>query len=144
VRVRTGMGPSQPDVVPFRRAGLLALGVSLGLLLGCSRSADPRPDIEVSVELSPQPPSTGPSRIGVALAGSDGRPLGGAVVALEANMTHPGMSPVLARAAETAPGRYEAVIDLTMAGDWVFTIDARLADGTMLRREVSVPAVRAR
>lgn len=114
------------------------------MLVGCSRTADPGSGVRVSIELSPLPPSAGPSRVGVSLADRGGDPIAGATVAIEADMTHPGMRPVFARATEVAPGRYEAPIDLTMAGDWILTIDAALADGTKLRREMSVPAVRAR
>jgi hypothetical protein len=54
------------------------------------------------------------------------------------------MQPVFAAAREVGPGRYEARLDLTMAGDWILLIDATLADGRTLRRQVSLPGVRAR
>jgi hypothetical protein len=54
------------------------------------------------------------------------------------------MQPVSASARETAPGRYEARLQLTMAGDWFVLVEARLSDGRTLRRQVDLPGVRPR
>lgn len=43
-------------------------------------------------------------------------------------MSHPGMVPVFADAAELEPGRYQAIMKLSMAGDWRFTVHTTLAD----------------
>jgi hypothetical protein len=53
------------------------------------------------------------------------------------------MRPVFSTAREVAPGRYEARLDLTMAGDWIFSVDATLRDGRLLRETVTVLGVRA-
>lgn len=69
------------------------------------------------------------------------QPVTGAEVRLEGTMTHPGMAPVPARADETSPGRYVGRMDLSMAGDWVFLVDARLRDGRTLHRQIDLPGV---
>jgi hypothetical protein len=82
--------------------------------------------------------------VSLTLTGTAGSPVEGAAVRLEANMSHPGMKPVLAAAREVAPGRYEAALEFTMAGDWYLLLDARLPDGRTLHREVQIPGVRSR
>lgn len=102
-------------------------------------------DIELTWSVTPAPPATGPARFSAALADARTRqPVRGAVVKLEGDMSHPGMKPVFGTAREIAPGRYEAPIEFTMAGDWVLLLDATLADGRTLQRQVLLPGVRAR
>ena len=72
-----------------------------------------------------------------------GTPVTGAVVRLEGNMSHPGMTPALGEAREIEPGRYQAQLDLDMAGDWFLVVDATLPDGRLLHRQVDLPGVRA-
>jgi hypothetical protein len=62
---------------------------------------------------------------------------------VEADMTHPGMSPVFAPAQETAEGVYQAHIDLNMGGDWVLLSRIELANGHKLERQMDVKGVRA-
>lgn len=69
-------------------------------------------------------------------------PVTGAKVSVEGNMAHPGMVPVFGTATETQPGQYEAPLTLTMGGDWVLIVTARLPDGRRLRRDVPLPAVK--
>jgi hypothetical protein len=76
--------------------------------------------------------------------GATGRPLRGAAVRLEGNMSHAGMRPVFGTAREVAPGTYEAPLELTMGGDWFLLIDAKLPEGGTLRRQVDLPGVRPR
>ncbi len=77
----------------------------------------------------------------VTLTGDDGQPLTGAQVELEGNMTHAGMVPVLATAAEVEPGQYRAELEFTMGGDWFILVRATLADGRSLEEQVDVPGV---
>jgi hypothetical protein len=41
---------------------------------------------------------------------------------MEGNMSHAGMVPVFADASEIEPGRYQATMRLSMAGDWIVTV----------------------
>jgi hypothetical protein len=95
--------------------------------------------------IAPDPPRVGPLRISLDLTdAATGHPLGGARLRIEGDMSHPGMPPVLAKAREVAPGRYEAPFELGMAGDWVLLVDAVLSDGRRLHRQIDLPGVRAR
>jgi hypothetical protein len=84
--------------------------------------------------------SVGPLRVEVELLEA-GEPLRDADVRIHGVMTHPGMVPVVASATEAAPGRYEAQIDLSMAGDWVLLAEGTLADGRPLTGERPLPGV---
>ena len=97
--------------------------------------------MRVELTTQPQPPVVGTAHVAVRLRDADGRPLPATAVALEANMTHPGMRPSLAAARLEPPDRWLADLELPMGGDWVVTVEARLADGRTVRREVPLPGV---
>jgi copper(I)-binding protein len=81
----------------------------------------------------------------VILTGVDGSPITDATVALEGNMNHAGMIPVLAdpiadAADGTADGRYHLPFTFTMLGDWIITVTVTQADGTTFSRNLDVRA----
>jgi hypothetical protein len=112
------------------------------LLASCGGAADELPGVTLALTVDPDPPVVGPAMVTVTLS-DGGQPITGADVELEGNMSHAGMVPVLATAREVAPGRYEAALDFTMAGDWFILVDVVLADGRSLERMVDVPGVQA-
>lgn len=132
--------------IPSVSAGLRALACGLLLLAGggCQKQDDPAPEVVLAWRAEPHPPRVGPGRILFTLTDrTTGEPVAGAEVRLEGNMSHPGMQPVLATAAEVAPGKYEAPLAFTMAGDWFILFEGTLADGRPLHRQVDVAGVRA-
>ncbi|MES1244251.1 MAG: FixH family protein [Acidobacteriota bacterium] len=123
-----------------RRVALAVSGAVLLLAAGCRQPSD-APEISLRWTAQPQPLTTGPMTLSLELSDSQ-RPVTGAEVRLEGTMTHPGMAPVQAPAAEVSPGRYVGRLDLSMAGDWVLLVDARLRDGRILHRQIELPGVR--
>jgi hypothetical protein len=122
--------------------GWLGTGLLLLLLLaGCGRGGTDLPDVGVELAIEPDPPRIGPAVVTVALRDGDGLPIRGAVVQLEGNMSHAGMVPVLAEAAEVTGGRYRADLEFTMGGDWFILVRADLPDGRSMERKVDVPGV---
>lgn len=116
---------------------------ALALLGGGCRRVAPVRDIDVTCRVEPSPPRMGKARVLVTLTHqTPPRPVAGASVTVEGTMTHPGMTPVFGSAVETKPGEYEAPLTLTMGGDWVLIVTAKLPDGRRLRREVPLPAVK--
>jgi hypothetical protein len=98
----------------------------------------------VEHEISPRPPRVGPAVFNLRMTdAASSKPLSGARVRLEGNMTHAGMAPVFAEASEVEPGRYRAALEFTMAGDWVVTVHAALPDGRKIDRQFDVKGVRA-
>jgi len=84
---------------------------------------------------------TGSETLVLRLTDAAGHAVQGARINIEADMSHPGMSPVFAVARETAPGQYEAQIDFGMAGDWVILLHAALPGGPTIEKQVEVRGV---
>jgi YtkA-like len=114
------------------------------LAAGCRGPAGATPDVLVEHEISPRPPRVGPAVFNLRMTdAASSKPLSGARVRLEGNMTHAGMTPVFAEAKEFEPGLYRAALELTMGGDWVVTVHAALPDGRKVERQFDVKGVRA-
>jgi len=128
-----------PEALARRlRAGLLAFCV-LAATCG-SRPAD----VTVAWTIEPMPPAAAATTtVRVTLASSQGTPVTGAKLRLDAHMTHPGMAPVTSEVIELAGGAYQSRIRLSMPGDWVFVVTGELPDGHRLTKELQVPAVRS-
>ncbi len=108
----------------------------------CS-SKTPKPVTKVTVQLE-EPGKThhvGPESITLKLRDAQGEIIAGAQVELEGNMTHAGMAPIFGQAIEVAPGMYRAMMQFSMAGDWVITLRARLSDGQQVEQQFEVKVV---
>jgi hypothetical protein len=68
--------------------------------------------------------------------------VGGSRISLEADMSHPGMSPVFGETKELTPGIYQAQLDLGMPGDWLILVHIRLPGGQTIERQIDVRGVR--
>ena len=111
--------------------------------VSCIGSSAPQSGIVVQHEIAPQPPKVGPATLTLKLTDDSAKPLSGARVTLESNMTHAGMTPVFAEAKEAEPGRYLATLEFNMGGDWVVLVHAALPDGRKIERRLDVRGVRA-
>lgn len=69
--------------------------------------------------------------------------MAGARITLEGNMSHAGMAPAFADATEIEPGRYRAILELSMAGDWLVAAHLSLPDGRKLERQFEIKGVAA-
>ena len=110
--------------------------LAVGLLPGCRRGSelDPAPGYEVELIVQPSPAVVGHAQLELKLTDPDGQPVQGATITARGDMTHPGMTPVLAEATELGSGRYTVAFEWTMAGDWIVTIEVELHDGTLFER----------
>jgi hypothetical protein len=68
-------------------------------------------------------------------------PVTGAKLQCAAQMSHPGMAPIIATIAERKPGVYEARLQFSMAGDWVLVASGELPDGQRIESSFRVPDV---
>lgn len=123
---------------------LVVLGLVLAVAGGCSRPGAADDGVAVAMRVAPEPPAVGLVAVEVRLADADGRPLEAESVAIEGTMAHAGMTPTFAVARTAGPGRWRADLELTMPGDWFVVVDARLADGRRVHRELPLPAVEPR
>ena len=131
---------------PARGRLLLAAAACACALLGAAcRLTEPTPDFQVQHDVSPSPPGVGrPATVSLKVIDFlASKPVSGARIRLEGNMTHPGMTPVFAEAKEDGPGRYHAALEFTMAGDWVVLVHAALPDGRKTDRQFEVKVVPA-
>jgi hypothetical protein len=111
---------------------------------GCRKTDETPPDIVIEHKIAPTPPRTGPATVTLKLADYAGKPIDGARINLEGDMSHPGMRPVFSEAREAEPGRYEANLEFTMGGDWVILVHITLPDGRELQRQIDVKGVQSR
>ena len=137
----------------FRRGGpwgpltrglhiLLMLFAELLLATACSQSAK-RAVTVTDQRFAPQPPRVGPITVSFHLNNS-AKPVTGAHVSLEADMTHAGMAPVFGDAREVAPGQYQGQLTLTMGGDWVVLMHITLPDGHTVEEQMNVSGVQSK
>ena len=96
----------------------------------------------VEFQIKPDPVRVGPVVISFTLTDAGNHPVTGAQIAVEADMSHAGMSPVFAQANEVRPARYESHLSLAMAGGWVILLHGTLPHGEKLERQFDVRDVR--
>jgi hypothetical protein len=89
----------------------------------------------VVFEAEPQPVRVGAVTVDFTLADAASKPVTGAHLNAEADMTHAGMSPVFGNAQEKQPGRYESMLKLGMAGDWVILLHGTLPTGEKIEKQ---------
>jgi YtkA-like protein len=109
------------DPVFLKRSLVVALCACFVLSEACAKRQQRSAELSFAYEISPQPPRVGPVTIVLRVTDFSGAPFTGAHLDIEGNMSHAGMAPVFAGAKEIEPGRYRAVLDLSMAGDWTVT-----------------------
>jgi hypothetical protein len=106
---------------------------------GCRSSSSA--DVTIAPEVAPQPPRVGQVTITLRVTDGSGKPVTRARIKVEGNMSHAGMVPVFADAAEVEPGRYRTNMELTMAGDWIVLVHLTLPDGATVDRQFQIKGV---
>jgi hypothetical protein len=126
-----------------RRVGIfLVVLASVFLGAGCHRAPEPVRRFAIEHEITPEPVRVGLVTVTFTLTDAGSQTVPGARLTLEADMSHAGMSPVFADAKEIAPGRYQAQLELGMAGDWVILLHGSLPGGLKLEEQFDVRDVR--
>jgi hypothetical protein len=119
-----------------RRSRIVLLIVAFAGGIGCHKPHNNSSGVMVEVQIEPKPV------IRFTLTDAGNHPLTGAQIAVEADMTHAGMSPAFGQANEVQPAYYEAHLSLGMAGDWVILLHGTLPNGEKLERQFDVRDVR--
>lgn len=127
--------------MPFSLPRLITCLAICTCIGGCSRADSDAITVGADCRVTPRPFTVGPAHLDCLLYDSDDAPLTGASVRMEANMTHPGMSPVQTRLRELAPGRYEAGFELSMAGDWYLVLAGRTEEGASFEHQIDLRGV---
>ena len=129
-----------------RRGAVCLLCVALLLLLtGCGRVQQANPaapdSYVVTLAADPALPVVGDGAVSVTLRDAAGQPVDNAQLAIEANMSHAGMTPVMANSASGKDGVYRIPLTWTMAGDWYVDAKFTLPDGQRITRRFPVQVV---
>jgi YtkA-like protein len=128
---------------PLTRGILVPLIFFIVITAGCSKSALQRSIVVSDKQITPQPPHAGPITVNFKLSDSS-KPLTGAHIALEGDMTHAGMAPVFGDAHEVSPGQYQGQVTLSMGGDWVVLMHITLPDGQKVEEQMDIPGVQSK
>ena len=111
------------------------------LQASCSRPVPSPVFVAIQHEVSPEPVRVGSATITLKLSDASGKPITGAHIAIETDMSHAGMGPGFAKAKEAEAGHYRALLEFQMAGDWVVLLHVTLPGGTKLERQIDVRGV---
>jgi hypothetical protein len=122
-------------------SGIVCFGMLFSV--ACHRQSSATQGVTVNTEISPRPAKVGSVAVTLNLLDPTGKPLEGAHINLEGDMSHAGMAPVFGDTKETAPGRYQGNLQLTMGGDWVVLTHITLANGQTLERQVQLSNVQS-
>lgn len=132
----------RPARIQRNRSALLFALTVCSIAAGCQRAA-PAPALTFEWTLTPAASTSGPSVLALRVVDAAGQPVRGAHLRVEAQMSHPGMAPIIAPLTETGDGRYQAMVQLTMSGDWILLITGTLATGEAVDHRIDVRDVHA-
>jgi hypothetical protein len=118
---------------------IVAILASCCILVGCSRRGA---EVTVTWTIDPPRPLAGvESVVRLDVRNSDGTPATGLRLQCAAQMSHPGMAPIISPVVERSPGTYETRLQLSMAGDWVLVASGELPDGRSMTSSFRIPDV---
>lgn len=105
----------------------------------CRRTPSVANDVRVEWKITPSPPLAGAATLAeLTLRDGARRPVRGARLRVEGHMSHPGMAPVMATAAERDDGVYEVRLQFTMRGEWILLVTGELPDGRRINQRIDV------
>jgi periplasmic copper chaperone A len=118
------------------------------LLSACGSSTATMSSADVQIALLPGQVDGGRNTLHVELRTAAQVPITDATIALEGNMTHAGMAPVIAAPVHddddgAGDGIYVVPFQFSMLGDWIITVAVELADGTRATRNINVTVTEA-
>ncbi len=123
----------------FLLVGLALVGV---MVVGCGRAQRAAPETNdgftVTFATEPAALAVGDGTLVVTLTDAGGHPVDGAQLAVEANMSHAGMTPVNAAVSGGQGGVYRVPLAWTMSGDWFVDVKFTLPDGQAVARRFPV------
>ena len=119
---------------------LLLATLLLPLLIACGSSEEAPSTAAVQITLLP---GQSANELQVQLRNPTQAPITDATVALEGNMNHAGMVPILTDpvrddADGATDGLYRLPFQFSMLGDWIVSVTATLADGTEATKDIEV------
>ena len=118
---------------------IVSILASCCILVGCSRKGT---DVTVSWTIDPPRPAAGVEIVvQLSVRNRDGTPATGVKMQCAAQMSHPGMAPIMSPVVERGSGIYETRLQLSMAGDWILVASGELPDGRSMTSSFRIPGV---
>lgn len=117
---------------------LLTVGMLLLVGSGCARESQKAAPEAAQINLTtvPYPPILGESRLVIQVTDNNGRPVNDAMLDIKGDMTHAGMTPILAQMKGGGEeGFYNVPIAWTMGGDWIIQVKVTLPDSTTASKQ---------
>ncbi|MBE2220185.1 MAG: FixH family protein [Anaerolineae bacterium] len=113
--------------------------LSVLLLIGCSRvsqETEHNPETQtgaIQIELVEPlfPAAIGKETLNIRVFDANNQPIDNAKINIRGDMTHAGMTPILAETENGNKGLYQLPIAWSMSGDWIVTVQVILPDGTI-------------
>jgi hypothetical protein len=126
-----------------RWAAFLCVLVTVCVLsAGCGRiqqtTPTPNDGYTMTMVMQPSQPEVGDGTLVVTLRDPGGKPVTGAGLQVEGNMSHAGMKPSFGMVTGEDAGQYTVAIPWTMGGDWYVDVKATLADGRVIARRFPI------
>jgi hypothetical protein len=117
------------------------LAVVCSTAAACGRQHAVADDVTVEWTLTPRAPVAGGDTLAeITLRDGARRLVRGATLQIEGHMSHPGMTPLIASAAERDDGVYQIRLRFTMRGDWTLVVSGELPDGRRINHRIDVNA----
>ncbi len=91
-------------------------------------------DVDITLQVEPEPLSVGETTLLIALTDSSGSRVDGAKLQVHGDMDHAGMTVVNREAHESTNGIYRVPFEWTMGGGWIVTVTAQLPDGSEISK----------
>lgn len=106
-------------------------------------TAEANSTVQIAYAPDTDPVLTGEGSVTVTLTDADGNPITDAQVTVTGDMDHHGMVPVIGSGTHSENGQYAVPMNWTMAGDWIVTVSATLADGSSAEQVFEMVVQRA-
>jgi hypothetical protein len=124
-----------------RTCSILLAAATAALAAACHNRPAPPHGLQFEWTLAPAPAAVGTATVELRVKDAGDHPVAGAVLHLEAQMSHPGMEAESTAFTERGNGRYDAAVQFTMPGDWILLVRGSLPDGTPVEHRIDVPRV---
>lgn len=92
----------------------------------------------ISLSTDPNPLRLGQATFIISVKDKNGKPVNGATVSFDLNMTAMNMGTQQGKATEQGNGRYSAVGRLSMRGPWLLKTTVKMPDGSMVNKDFTV------
>ncbi len=109
---------------------LFVMFILLLALTACNgRNSQQTDNADIRIIAAVASTQVGQTELLITITDNAGNPINDAEVSVKGDMSHAGMTPVLAETSSGSDGVYKMPFEWTMGGDWIVNVEVVLADG---------------